>query len=79
MNSIQEITFTVERDADSSVLVASWDDPSGIGGITTQGENLRDLQDMIQDAALGYFRALGIAAPNTVRLHFATDPELALA
>jgi hypothetical protein len=39
MNPFQEITFTVERDRDSSVLVASWDDPSGKGGITTQGDN----------------------------------------
>jgi len=79
MTPVREITFTVEHDEDSKVLVASWDDPSGKGGITTQGEDLRELQEMIQDATLGYFRALGVKAPNTVRLHFATDPQLALA
>ena len=45
----------------------------------TQGDDLRELQEMIQDATLGYFRALGVKAPDTVRLHFATDPQLALA
>ena len=79
MTPVREITFTVELDQDSTVLVASWDDPSGKGGITTQGEDLRELQEMIQDATLGYFRALGEKAPDTVRLHFATDPQLVLA
>jgi hypothetical protein len=79
MTLVREITFTVEVDEDSTALVASWDDPSGKGGITTQGEHLRELQEMIQDATLGYFRALGEKAPDTVRLHFATDPQLALA
>lgn len=79
MMAVHEIIFTVERDEDSPVLVASWDDPSGKGGITTQGEDLRELQEMIQDATLGYFRALGVKAPESVRLHFATDPQLALA
>ena len=79
MKSLPEITFIVERDEDSSLLVASWDDPSGRGGITTQGEDLRELQDMVKDAATGYFRAAGVPVPNRVKLHFVADPELALA
>lgn len=79
MNPPPEITFTVERDEDSSLFVASWDDPSGRGGITTQGEDLRELQDMVIDATAGYFRAAGVPVPNHVRLHFVADPELALA
>jgi hypothetical protein len=59
MKPAPEITFTVERDEESSLLVASWDDPSGQGGITTQGGDLRELQDMVKDAATGYFRAAG--------------------
>lgn len=74
---MKEIIFNVERDEDSSFLVASWDDPRG-GGITTQGADLRELQEMIRDAATGYFRAAGVPVPSRVRLHFATDPELAL-
>jgi predicted RNase H-like HicB family nuclease len=74
-----EITFTVERDEDGGCFVASWDDPSGRGGITTEGCDLRELQEMILDAAAGYFRAAGVPPPSRVRLHFVTDPELALA
>ncbi len=79
MKPLPEITFTVERDEDSSLFVATWDDPSGHGGITTQGEDLRELQDMVKDAATGYFRAAGVPVPSRVRLHFVADPELALA
>lgn len=79
MNALPEITFTVERDEDSACFVASWDDPSGRGGITTQGEDLRELQDMVKDAATGYFQAAGVPVPSRVRLHFLADPELALA
>jgi hypothetical protein len=76
---MQEITFKVERDEEAACFVASWDDPSGKGGITTEGEDLRALQEMILDATMGYFRAAGIPAPSRVRLHFVTDPELELA
>jgi hypothetical protein len=76
---VEEITFTVERDEDGTGYVASWDDPSGKGGITTEGADLRELQEMILDAATGYFQTAGVPAPSRVRLHFVTDPELALA
>jgi len=79
MNAVPEIVFTVERDEDAACFVASWDDPSGKGGITTQGEDLRELQDMVKDATTGYFQAIGVSVPSRVRLHFVTDPELALA
>lgn len=52
-----EITFTVERCEDSGVLVASWDEPSGQGGITTQGHDLRELHEMVQDAVRCHFDA----------------------
>ena len=76
---MEEITFTVERDEDGAVYVASWDDPSGKGGITTEGSDLRELQDMILDAVTGYFQTAGVPAPHRARLHFVADPELALA
>ena len=79
LKTVPEITYTVERNEHSSLLVASWDDPSGRGGITTQGEDLRELQDMVKDAATGYFRAAGVPVPSRVKLHFVADPELALA
>ena len=41
---MDEIAFEVSRDEESGRLIASWDAPDGSGGITTQGEDLRDLQ-----------------------------------
>jgi len=76
---MEEITFTVEWDQEDASFIASWDDPSGKGGITTEGAGLAELQTMIVDAATGYFQAAGVAAPKTVRLHFIKNPELAIA
>lgn len=72
-----EITFKVERDETSGVLVASWDDPLGVGGITTQGGDLRELQDMVKDAVLCHFDEG--EAPAKIRLHFVNDAVLATA
>ena len=71
-----EITLTVTP-AEEGGFVATWDDPRG-GGIATQGEDLRDLQDMVRDAVGGYFQAAGAVPPRTVRLHFVEDPALAI-
>ena len=76
---MEEITFTIERDEAGACFVASWDDPPGKGGIITEGGDLRELQETIRDAATGYFQSAGVPAPSRVRLHFVTDPELALA
>jgi hypothetical protein len=67
-----EIAFIVERDMEAACFLASWDDPSGEGGITTEGRDLRELQEMILDAATGYFRAAGMPRPSRLRLHFVT-------
>ena len=71
----KEIIFNVE--CEDSLFLASWDDPRG-GGITTQGADLRELQEMILEATSAYFRAAKEAPPRSVRLHFVTDPELAI-
>jgi hypothetical protein len=47
---MEEITLQVQRDEQSGWLAAWWDDPGGAGGITTQGQDLRDLQEQITDA-----------------------------
>lgn len=47
---MDEITLKVERDEKNGWLVACWNDPVGKGGITTQGKNLRELQDMVKEA-----------------------------
>ncbi|MGA3204198.1 MAG: hypothetical protein ABSF12_17040 [Bryobacteraceae bacterium] len=52
---MEEITLQVRRDEESGWLVASWDEPDGSGGITTQGEDLRDLQQQIADAVAIHF------------------------
>lgn len=72
---MKELVFEVTQEADGG-YVARWDDPQG-GGITTQGENLADLQAMVTDAVGGYFEPG--QAPATIRLHFARDPVVAVA
>ncbi len=72
-----EITLIVTA-AEEGGFVASWDDPVG-GGISTQGDDLAELQDMVRDAVEGYFRASGTPPPRNVRLHFVEDPALAIA
>jgi predicted RNase H-like HicB family nuclease len=71
---MEEITLQVQRDEESGWLVASWDDPSGSGGITTQGEDLRDLQEQITEAVAVHFDEG--EGPRRVRVHFVSDPIL---
>ena len=72
---MEEIVFQVETCAESGVLIASWDAPQGQGGITTQGKDLRELQEMVKDAVLCHF-GKG-KAPKSIRLRFLTDAVLA--
>ena len=69
-----EITFEVQRDDETGQLIASWDAPGGAGGISTQGEDLRDLQQQIIDAVSAHFDEG--EAPRRIRLHFISDPIL---
>ncbi len=73
----EEITFVVEKDEDSNFLVASWNDPSGDGGIITQGADLKALQEMVGEAVRCHFEEAD--RPAQLRLHFVTDPVLATA
>ena len=73
---LREITFLIERDESSGVFVASWDDPQG-GGITTQGADLVELQNHIREATRCHFEAQEI--PDSIRLHFVSDPVLSAA
>jgi predicted RNase H-like HicB family nuclease len=69
---MEEITLQVLRDERSGWLVASWDDPDG--GITTQGQDLRDLQQQITEAVGVHFD--DGTAPRRIRIHFVSDPIL---
>jgi predicted RNase H-like HicB family nuclease len=69
---MEEITLQVQRDEESGWLTAWWDDPAGAGGITTQGQDLRDLQEQIKEAAAVHFDEG--AAPRRIRIHFVSDP-----
>ena len=71
---MDEITLQVVRDEESGWLVASWDAPGETRGITTQGEDLRDLQQQVTEAVAAYFD--DGKAPNRIRLHFVSDPIL---
>jgi len=74
---IEEITFIVETCDETGGYVARWDDPLGRGGITTQGDTLAELQEMISDALRGFFEPNEL--PDQVRLHFSKDPILQVA
>ena len=52
---MDEIIFQVEACEDSGILVAFWDGPSGTGGITTQGKDLKELQEQVVDAVRCHF------------------------
>jgi predicted RNase H-like HicB family nuclease len=70
------IVFNVTACQETGGYVARWDDKPGHGGITTQGETLSELEEMISDAVAGYFD--GPNRPQKVKLHFVEDPVLAL-
>ncbi len=72
---MEKITFTVEQEEDGG-YVASWNDPVG-GGITTQGDTLDELQNMILDAITCHFEPE--QRPARVLLHFATDVAMTMA
>ena len=74
-SSMKEIIFNIERDEE--YFVASWDEPEGRGGITTQGRDLSELQAMVREAVLCHFDAG--EAPERIRFHFVSDPVLATA
>lgn len=65
--AMTEITFNVERCQDTGMLVASWDEPDQNGGITTQGIDLTELQEMVKEAVLCHFNEG--EAPSAVGLH----------
>ena len=71
---MEEITLQVQRDEQSGWLLAWWDDPSGTGGITTQGQDLRDLQQQITEAVSVHFDEG--EGPRRIRIHFVSDPIL---
>ena len=69
------VEFKIERDEESNVFAASWDDPDG-GGVTTQAETLPELYSAIQEAVRCHFA--GRPASGEVALHFENDPVLHL-
>ena len=71
-----EICFNLCPCAETGGYTARWDDPAG-GGICTQGDSFADLEAMVRDAVEGYFADQ--TKPVRIRLHFLTDPELAVA
>ena len=74
---MKEITLNVEQDEETRWLVASWDDPTGKGGITTQGKDLRELQEMVKEAVLCHFHEG--KTPKSIRLRFLSNAVLAVA
>ncbi len=75
--SVEGITVTISTCGETGTLVASWDDPRGFGGLTTQAEKLSELERNIREAIAVHFEPDDI--PKQVRLHFVDDPVLAAA
>jgi predicted RNase H-like HicB family nuclease len=71
-----DIVFNVTPCGETGGYVAQWNDLPDRGGITTQGETLAELEEMIADAVSGYFELSD--RPQKVILHFLKDPILAL-
>ena len=74
---VEEITISISSCAETGTLIASWDDPRGFGGLTTQAEKLSDLEENIREAIAVHFEPDEL--PGRVRLHFESDPVLAAA
>ena len=72
---MKEIVFRVTPEDDGG-FCAAWDAPGG-GGISTQGDDLAELEAMIKDAVLCHFD--DGETPERIILHFVEDPALALA
>jgi len=82
------VPVNVERNKETGVFVASWNDPRG-GGITTQAESLAELGGAIQEAFFCHFERdtgphqVNVEVDSTgqvmVSLHFANGPILELA
>ena len=70
---MSKITLQVERDEASGWSVASWDAP-GSGGITTQGQDLQELQANVREAVRCHFDEWEM--PREIQLHFVADPVL---
>jgi hypothetical protein len=68
------ITFEVFQE--ESHLVAKWDAPMGMGGITTQAKTLQELAKSVVEAVLCHFDEEEL--PDKVQLHFVNDPALDL-
>jgi hypothetical protein len=75
--TVEEITLSIATCAETGMLVASWNDPRGLGGLTTQAEKLSDLEANIREAIAVHFEPEEL--PKQVRLHFVDDPALAAA
>ena len=63
---MDEITLDVRLDEESGWLTAVWDDPTE-GGITTQGQDLKDLHTQVMEAEAVHFE--GNNGPSRIRLH----------
>ena len=74
---MEEITINISTCEQTGVLVASWDDPDGSGGLTTQADRLSDLERNIREAVAVHFEPG--EQPKHLRLHFVDDPVLAAA
>jgi len=73
--TVQEITFTVERDEESGWLTASWDARIKPAGSRRRGKDLAELEKNLREAVEYHFA--GGQRPRQIRLRFVNDAVLA--
>ena len=68
---MESITIAVTTCEETGTLVASWTDPNGLGGLTTQANHLRELEANILEAIKVHFDPE--EQPKRAFLHFEQD------
>ena len=68
---MDEIIITIRTCEDTGTLMAWWDDPAGSGGLSTQADQLSDLERNIREAVAVHFEPGEL--PKHLRLHFLDD------
>ena len=75
-----EITLTVTLCDEYGFLVASWNEPDGTGGITTQARDLQELENNVREAVAVHFDPGGCsgADPSPLRSRLCSRHRLRL-
>ena len=71
---MESITLAIKTCEETGTLIASWTDPNGLGGLTTQAHHMRELEANILAAIEVHFDPE--EQPKRIFLHFEQDHSL---